>query len=190
MKTYSLCGAVVTACLYFWGTAAFGGDHVCLEAESCQTVKAPMLVVNAMDATNAGAVVAGASGGQYLEIPKGAGHPPQTNAGEAAISFELDQAGDYVLWGRVYWLSECNSSFTMALDDAIPFTFGKDATYNAWHWVKAPPRLKQLTLTKGRHTLTIKNRQDGVRLDQILFTLDKQYVPVGVEDVTPGGVKP
>jgi len=177
--------------LGFWAWLCLGGlsavaaDRVCLEAESSAPVTAPMRVVNALDATNAGAVVAGASGGKYLEISKGAGHPPQVNEGEARLSFDLDQEGDYALWCRVYWLSECNSSFTMAVDDALPFTFGKDATYNVWHWVKAPPRLKQLTLAKGQHTLTIKNRQDGVRLDQVMFVLDKRYVPVGIEDVTP-----
>lgn len=165
-------------------------DRVCLEAESGAQVTAPMRVVNAVDATNAGAVVTGASGGKYLEIPKGAGHSTGTNEGSAQVSFELDRAGDYVLWCRVYWLSECNSSFTMALDGALPFTFGKDATYNTWHWVKAPPRLKQLTLAQGKHTLTIRQRQDGVRLDQILLVLDKQYVPVGVEDVTSAGGAP
>ncbi len=169
-------------------SSAIAGGRVCLEAESSEAVTEPMRVIDATGA-NAAAAVPGASGGKYLEIPKGAGNPPKVNAGEARLTFEIDEPGDYTFWGRVYWLSACNSSFTVQVDDALPFTFGKDATFDAWHWVKQPPRLK-MTLSKGRHTLTIRNRQDGVRLDQVLFALDKRYVPVGVEDVTAGGAKP
>ncbi len=161
---------------------AFAGNRVCLEAESGEGLVEPMRVVD-VAGTNAAVAVAGASGGRYLEIPKGAGNPPKVNQGEARLAFEIDEPGDYSLWCRVYWLSECNSSFTLAIDDALPFTFGKDATYNVWHWVKAPPRIKQLTLAKGKHVLTVKNRQDGVKLDQVLLVLDKRYVPVGVEEV-------
>ena len=94
---------------------------------------------------------------------------------------------DYIvgdLPARVWWEGECSNSFTMSLDDGLPFVFGEDATYNSWHWVKAPSRLKQLTLSKGKHKLTIKNREDGVRLDQVLFVMDKNHVPVDVEPVT------
>ena len=173
---------IAIVCLSLAASPVFADDRVCLEAEASEAVTAPMRVVDAAG-TNAGVVaVAGASGGKYLEIPDGAGHPPDMTRGDAVLPFEVDAAGDYVLWCRVYWLSECNSSFTMMLDDTLPFTFGKDATYNTWHWVKAPPRLKQLTLAKGKHRLTIRNRQDGVKLDQVLFVLDKRYVPVGVEE--------
>lgn len=174
------------------GLAAWSGwadGRICFEAESGTTVVEPMRITDAAG-TNAATAVPGASGGKYLEIPKGAGNPPKVEAGEARFAFEIDTPGDYTLWGRVYWLSACNSSFTIQLDDSLPFTFGKDATFDAWHWVKQPPRLKQMTLAKGPHTLTIRNRQDGVKIDQILMVLDKRYVPVGVEDVTAGGAKP
>lgn len=177
--------AVATG-LVAWNAWAEG--RVCLEAESCATIAEPMRIA-VFAATNA-ATVPGASGGKYLEIPKGAGNPPKVTTGEATWTFEVDAAGDYTLWGRVYWLSACNSSFTVQIDDSLPFTFGKDATFDAWHWIKQPPRLKQTSLAKGRHTLALRNRQDGVKIDQLLLVLDKQYVPVGVEEVTPAGAKP
>lgn len=167
--------------------ATWAGGRVCLEAETATAVVAPMRVAEA-GMTNAD-FVPGASGGKYLEIPKDAGHPPAVTNGEARLAFAIDESGDYTLWGRGYWLSACNSSFTMQVDDGLPFTFGKDATFNAWHWVKQPPRLK-MTLTKGPHALMLRNRQDGVKLDQVLFVLDKRYVPVGVEDVTSPGGRP
>jgi hypothetical protein len=177
-------------CLGLIASSASAGGRVCLEAEASEPVVLPMRVVDVSATNAAGEVVPGASGGKYLEIPKGAGNPPKVNEGEAKLAFEIDEPGDYTLWGRACWLSECNSSFTMSIDEALPFTFGKDATYKEWHWVKAPPRLKQLTLARGKHVLTIRNRQDGVRLDQVLFVLDRRYVPVGVEDLTPAGARP
>lgn len=189
MKTAQVCVLVTAAWLAGWELPAMAGGRICLEAEACEAVTAPMRVVDEAGTNSAGAVT-GASGGKYLEIPKGAGNPPQVTAGEARFTFAIEEPGEYTLWGRVYWLSACNSSFTVQIDDSLPFTFGKDATFNAWHWIKQPPRLKQMTLTRGPHTLTFRNRQDGVKLDQVLLALDKRYVPVGIEDVTPAGAKP
>jgi len=163
--------------------SASAGDRICIEAESSEGIVEPVRIVDAT--TNTAPAVAGASGGRYLEIPMGAGNPPKVNHGEAKLPFEIIEPGEYTLWCRVYWISACNSSFTLSIDDSFPFTFGKDATFLTWHWVKAPPRLKQLGLAKGKHVLTIRNRQDGVKLDQVLLVLDKKYVPVGIEEATP-----
>ena len=162
--------------------SAWAGGRVCMEAESSPSITEPMRIVDTSTLQATGGKGTGAAGGKYLEIPEGACKAPATVRGEARYTFEITEPGDYTLWCRVYWLSACNSSFTMAIDDALPFTFGKDATFDAWHWVKAPPRLKQMTLSAGRHVLSVKARQDGVKLDQILLVLDKRYVPVGVEE--------
>jgi len=164
---------------------ARGGDSVCFEAEAMEGIAAPMEVVDATQEPAEGAPkpVKGASGDKYLQIAAGKGKAPKV-ACQATFTFELEKEGTYYLWGRVRWDGECSNSFTMSLDDGLAFVFGEDATYNAWHWVKAPPRLKQLTLTKGKHTLTIKNREDGVRLDQVLLVMDKDHIPVDAEIVT------
>ncbi len=81
----------------------------------------------------------------------------------------------------------------MRIDDGAPFLFGENATYRVWHWVKypvsrmsAPLRLKQ-----GRHTLLFKNREDGVRLDQVILSAEKRFVPVEIEKpTTAGGGRP
>lgn len=161
------------------------GDTVCFEAESMEGLTEPMEIVDATNTPSEGAVkvVKGASGDKYLQIAIGKGKAPKV-AGQASFAFDLEKEGTYTLWCRVSWDGECSNSFTMTLDDGLPFIFGEDATYNTWHWVKAPPRLKQLTLSKGKHKLTVKNREDGVRLDQVLLVLDKGYVPVDIEPVT------
>lgn len=153
------------------------GVKICFEAEAATTVEAPMTVVS-----NG---IAGASG-PYLEIPEGAGNPPKVEAGKAVFTVDVPEDGTFTLWCRVWWEGECSNSFTVKIDDQPAFLFGEDATYKAWHWVKYPvarttPPLK---LTKGPHTLAFHNREDGVRLDQVLLSADKRFVPVEIE--TPG----
>lgn len=161
-------------------------DIICFEAETVEKIAAPMQV-GPGDTTAANAKwpeVKGASGNAYVEVPEGKGKPPEVTTGTATWTFHVDQAGTYLLWARVWWLDECGNSLTMSVNEHTPFTFGQDATYKRWHWVKAPYGLKQLKLTPGPATLTIKNREDGVRIDQILLSADKRYVPVGIEDTT------
>jgi len=129
--------------------------------------------------------VEGASGA-YLEIPEGAGNPPKVEAGKAVFTVDVPKDGAFTLWCRVWWEAECGNSFTVKIDDQPAFLFGEDATYKTWHWVKSPVARSTapIKLTKGSHTLTFHNREDGVRLDQVLLSADKRFVPVEIE--TPG----
>ena len=166
--------------------AAWAGDTICFDAVTAGKIEAPMEIVAASNAPVEfrDKIIKGVSGGTYLEIAQGKGNPPKMTAGMASYTIQIDEEGDYVLWCRTWWLDECSNSFFINVDDANPFVFGEDSTLKTWHWVKAPSRLKQLTLAKGKHTLTIRNREDGVCLNQILLTHDKSYVPVDVEKVT------
>ena len=152
------------------------GHKLCFPAVTAEMVEAPMAVVS-----NG---LAGASG-PYLEIPEGAGNPPKVMTGKAVYSVEIPADAEYTLWARVWWDGECGNSFTVAFDDLPGFIFGEDATYKVWHWVKYPMSrtAKPIRLTKGKHTLTFNNREDGVCLDQILLSADKRFVPVEVEKV-------
>jgi hypothetical protein len=158
---------------------------VCLEAESATKLTPPMRLVEIAKppADAKTSPVAGASGGKYLEVPEGAGKPPAVG-GDATFTFETAEAGTYFLWCRVWWPDGCGNSFSISIDGAPEFTFGEDATYKSWHWVKAPPKLKQLELAKGIHAMRIANREDGAILDQILLVKEKRYVPVDIETVT------
>lgn len=153
------------------------GVRVCFEAESAVELEAPMILV-----TNG---IEGASG-DYLEIPEDAGNPPKLMAGKAIYTVELPTDGAYTLWCRVWWEGECSNSFNISVDEQPPFLFGEDATYKVWHWVKYPVArtTPPLNLTKGKHRIVFHNREDGVRLDQIVLTTDKRFVPVGIEKPT------
>ena len=193
MKVY---GIAILCCL--GAVSASGSDAICFEAESAGSISAPLQIgslTNRIPNPNWHGVE-GASGGKYVEIPDRVEESPPSPAngeakspaplpsGEAVYTFEVPRDATYFLWCRVWWADECGNSFTMSFDKAIPFTFGEDGTFKFWHWVKAPQKLKQLELSKGKHTLAIRSREDGVRLDQILLTTDRRDVPVDIEAVT------
>jgi hypothetical protein len=167
--------------------AGAGNGPICFEAESASAIEAPMELIREGAKSDADSVKAlkEASGHCYIEIAEGKGNPPKVTTGSATYAFEIAEAGDYVLWCRVWWGDECGNSFTMKIDSAAPFSFGQDATYKSWHWVKSAP-VSQLSLSKGKHTLEIHNREDGARVDQVLLTKDRRYVPVDIEPVTAG----
>ena len=180
-KTYnermkSLC-VLLAACAVGASAAQAAGVKLCLEAESAERCEAPVAVVS-----NG---IGGASG-LYLEIPEGAGNPPKMCAGKAVYRIDVPEEGAFTLWCRVWWEGECSNSFTVNADDQPAFLFGEDATYKTWHWVKYPVSrtVSPIKLAKGPHTLTFSNREDGVKLDQILLSADKRFVPV--EKETPG----
>ncbi|MBA4387916.1 MAG: hypothetical protein C0404_08035 [Verrucomicrobia bacterium] len=158
-------------------------ETVCLEAEAAGALEAPVAI--AVIPTNSplpATIHKDASGGMYIEISQGKGNPPAVTNGEASYSFAVSNSAEYVLWCRVWWEDECGNSLSILLDDGKPFVFGEDSTFKCWHWIQAPKRLKQLILNPGRHSMRIRNREDGVAIDQILFTDDRKYVPVGVEN--------
>lgn len=178
MRAFVIAGMLLLA---MGPSPAASQEVVCFEAESALAVSAPMSV------TNRAPESATASGGRYVEVRQGKGNPPEVTGGTASYEFDLAEKGTYRLWCRAWWEDSCGNSLSVILDDQPPFTFGQDGTYKQWHWVKSSRRQPQLRLEPGRHRLRILNREDGVRIDQILFTADRRYVPVDVEDVTVAG---
>jgi hypothetical protein len=168
---------------------------VCFEAESSTNVVSLMQVGSSTKVTTnkAWSAVTGASGDRYIELPQSTVTNSTTEAeakkeppipGKVRFDFNVSNSGVYKLWCRVWWLDTCGNSLSISIDGARTFSFGQDRTFKSWHWVKAHRRLKQLNLSKGKHSMLVSAREDGIRIDQILFTDDKDYVPVGIEDVT------
>lgn len=165
-----------------------GNARVTVEAEAAEAVEAPMIVVREDAVPEGVKFVKGASGNAYLEIPEGKGNPPDNPNGKAILKVTVPADGNYTLWCRVWWEGECSNSFTVTVNDDPPFLFGEDATYKAWHWVRYPVSrtAKPLSLKAGENTLSFLNREDGVRLDQVVLSADRRFVPV---DIEPVGVK-
>ncbi len=132
-----------------------------------------------------------ASGGAYVEVPNGPGHD---DGGEGAVRFvfEVPVAGRYAFWGRVLGLNNNDNSLFVSVDEGTEVVWDtpeRHATTDRWVWdpisdrdwssLEAPPEPLVMTLEAGRHTLTLRNREDGTRLDRVLVTNDLAFVPSG-----------
>ena len=161
--------------------AAFAclAGNVVFEAETAAGTEAPVVLETAPAGADAEHT---ASGGAFLHIKEGAGNPPKLDKGFARFEIDVPATGAYRLWARVRWEGECSNSFTIQIDDGASFLFGEDTTFNVWHWVRYPVSrmAKPVALSKGRHTIVFRNREDGVALDQFLLTTEKRFVPVGI----------
>lgn len=150
-----------------------GGDvKIWLEAESARRLEAPMEISSDPNASG-GKFIWVKEGGQSISSASQAG-------GYAQFSFEVPVAGQYLIWGRVAAKDWNADSFYVAIDNGsfvlwdIPFGGG-------WEWVpvknRTSPYAITFDLTKGAHTLTIKQREAGAKLDRILITNDFEFAP-------------
>jgi lysophospholipase L1-like esterase len=156
--------------------------YVWLEAESGSIV-APMVVASDSQA----------SSGQYVWVPNGTGNvfDPLQSGGTVTHTFTVPVAGNYVVWGRVMVDTSAGA------DDDSLFVSMDSGSYSLWDTLRgtlavwgwdlvnnrggADPVV--YPLSAGQHTLKIKQREDGTKLDRILITDDMAYVPQGMGEV-------
>ncbi len=162
-----------TSAFFLMSICAMAETTVCFEAEDAKELKPPVKVTEVKDKTEAASV----SGGKIIEIEQGAGEGSKVG-GSAKYKISLKEEGVYYLWARCWWLDSCGNSFGVKIADKPEFIMGNDGTYKSWHWVKAKVSLK---LDKGSYDLEILNREDGIKIDQILITSDRKLIPVDIE---------
>ena len=146
------------------------GVRLWREAEAGESFQQPMVV----------GTDAQASGGQYIWVPESQGnrYNPADTGGETFYRFTVPIAATYAVWGRV--LVNGGDSFYVGMDDNTLLLWTTKHGEGNWVWDQvhegstAPVRF---TLTTGTHTLRIKQREDGTKLDQILITNDLSYTP-------------
>jgi len=151
-------------------------DSIWIESESAQ-LTSPMQ--KASDSS--------ASGGAYIWAPQAGwslSTPPTT--GTATMTFTVAETGTYTLWGRIVTPDYSADSYWVSMDRKTDSVWHLDIQprSTAWYWEKG----ETYTLTAGQHTLTIKNREPGTKLDKILLTQDAGFVPTGMGEgviVTP-----
>jgi hypothetical protein len=130
-----------------------------------------------------------ASTGEYIWIPNTLGNVLDStqDSGYAEYSFEVLEAGDFVAWGRVIANSAQDDSFFVSMDGG---TFTLWDTFKGgeenWVWDQVSDRRTAepviFHLDAGIHTLVIKQREDGTKLDKILITNDRAYDPSGLDE--------
>jgi hypothetical protein len=126
------------------------------------------------------------SGNAYVDTPAGStprGAAPADRAGTCRLNFTVEQAGDYVLWGRVRAAAKesgKSNSFLVAVDRAAPIAWHTPAR-GAWSWAavragdqKTPQRF---TLAAGTHQLVLRMREPGAAVDCLQFTRDAELAP-------------
>jgi hypothetical protein len=110
------------------------------------------------------------------------------NSGSATYSFTVPVAGEYVIWARVLGTGGGDDSFFVSMDNG-PSDIYDDAenTWSQnWQWTRVNGRgasgipltqsPRSFTLSVGSHTLILKGRELGSKMDTLLITNDKNFV--------------
>ncbi len=130
------------------------------------------------------------SGAGWVEIPDKANGSKKEGEGTdlpgvARFKVNVPAAGAYIIWGRVLWPDGCGNSFWVLKEGRPRQVLGEDGTYDAWHW---RPCSTKLPLTKGVNVIEVRNREDGVLLDQLQITTDTRRAPTGPIKPTAGAL--
>lgn len=159
-------------------------DKVCFEAENAKTITPNFKkrVDVFKDSRN------NVSSGGCIEIPEKINGEEHKEVYDGVVTYEVNipSAGEYTFWARTYWGQEkgCSNSFWVSLNGRAPQVFGDDGTYWVWHWVKLKDKVE---LPQGKVSLVLKNREDGIMIDQIFLTKGAM-IPVGKMPVTPNAL--
>ena len=147
-------------------------EYVWLEAEDADTLT-PGFVIEKGPL---------ASGGEYLQIPKGSGRSSRTGVAEYTI--HINTSGNYVIWSRAIAPTGDGNAIEVQIDDAT----GAIYLSNTWQWTtvnhkgstdESNPTSKPVSfrLSAGKHTLKLKPGESAAKLDKLLITNDRAYVP-------------
>jgi hypothetical protein len=144
-------------------TPTQGGETTWIEAES-MVLTSPM--VKDSDAT--------ASAGAYAWVPQGNGDQMDSSGtqGTATYTLNVPESKSYTLWARVSSPTAGDDSLWASMDGSTPRLWDFASNAN-WHWEKKAI----YTLSAGEHTITLKWREDGTKLDKLLLTTDATLIP-------------
>ena len=110
---------------------------------------------------------ANASAGEYIYDPNG------YSGGTTTYDFEVTQADQYVVWGRVLAADSGSNSFFVTLDGPQSVWHIEDLSSD-WQWDRVGNSSVQdpviYSLSAGQHSLIIEGREVGTKLDKILIT--------------------
>lgn len=154
------------------GAAWAANAKVCFEAESATAVKSPVKISKPGASKKY-------SGRGYLDIPWD--QNKTKGVGSATITVNVKKAGTYYLWARTFWANGCGNSIGVSTNGGDSIILGEDGTYDRWHWVGGNARVK---LKAGANKFVIKNRETGVRVDQIFLCEDGNYTPTGIRPIS------
>ena len=140
---------------------------ISLEAES-GSLTAPMVIQSDP----------AASGGSFVEVPQGTGDNTNdaTNGGPGEVSFSIDvtEAGTYFLWARTLAPNARGEKRSF-------YVTGNGARIREWLVLRSPiwkwRKVGKVVLSAGNFNLAFRQRDDGTKLDLIILTNDRRFVP-------------
>ena len=133
-------------------------EYIWIEAKNADYVIAPLYIEDDEDA----------SGGKAL-VCKGI---HVSNSGIAKYKVSVKKEGNYYFWGRCYWKDACSNQFRIQHNNKR-YSYGDDPVYGKWHWVKGPA----MYFRQGDNEVFLLSHDEGARIDEILLTMDPDYVP-------------
>ncbi len=143
--------------------------HIILEAEEVTGVSPPAYIADETEVSK----------GKCIRIPlRDKGKEPEAPVVELKIDVTVPVEREVHFWFRTYWTGSCSNSILLRVPGLPEQIVGEDGTYNHWHWVKGP----SLKLPQGKQTITIKQREDDIGIDQIVVTSNAAFVPVDIEE--------
>jgi hypothetical protein len=141
-----------------------GSGNTHLEAEA-GVFTAPMLAASD----------AGASNGQYIWSPSTQDTNCASGATTGWATYTVNvPAGTYKLWGRSLGPDGSSDSFCVQIDNNTIQTWHLN-TSTVWNW--KPMLSGTFSLAAGTHTIKVRYREDGAKLDQLLLTSDTSFTP-------------
>jgi len=150
-----------------------------LDAGDAKDIKEPVIIEKGTALTTRAATKT------IIRIPDKKGTPPDGEPsdmkyGGARFEIEAPKTTKCKIWLRVWWEGSCgNTVCVKAAKDPDIRVVGNDGTYDVWHWLPVPVVYE---FSEGVNEIYVLNREDGIRVDQILVTGDLQYVPQGIEE--------
>jgi len=112
------------------------------------------------------------------------------NAGSASFDFYVPEAGDYIVWCRVFAPTTLRDSFFVAVDGGPQDIYDMAAGNwtNVWQWTRvngqtagAYPRI--FTLAAGSHSIVFFGRESASMLNRMIITEDPTFVPADNQPV-------
>lgn len=144
------------------------GINVWLEAQEA-VLDSPMLVGE----------IGSATGNHYAWVPDAPTSTREPPQGGASFSFSIAEAGTFSLWGRFY--GERAGSFWIRVDEGDWLAWDGVVAKSFWSWDLAKWKKEPHTfdLEAGEHSLELRHRESGVRVDRLLFTSETDFEPKG-----------
>jgi hypothetical protein len=140
------------------------------------------MVFNAIDYSTLAAPFASVTGDDdqgvstYIVAPQNNGQIVTANGagGETTYEFDVANAGTYAIWGRIMAPTGNSNSFHVKMDDGPFLAWGTAISMDEWVWDRANQDNGQTELSfnlpAGKHTVTIKHREEQTRFNRIVLT--------------------